>query len=111
MISIRNVKPIPLATVVDGSYNLVHNAIRAVVILKNASHQRETAGFELGPCKGVAMLSNAIDNGLKPCEWVQQAVRESSAGCAAGTIKSAISALRSRAAFADEMSELAYQIL
>jgi hypothetical protein len=111
MISIRYVKPIPLATAVDVSYNFVHNAIRAVVILKNASHQRETAGFDLGPCKGVAMLSNAIDNCLKPSEWVQQAVRESSAGCAAGTIKSAISALRSWAAFAHQMSERVYQIL
>ena len=60
------------------------------------------AGLSLGAKQGLGVLCGKFDDGLQPEEWVQNAVRNVVVNSAPASIRSARSALRWYARFADE---------
>ena len=79
------------------------HALVAAVKLKTAAKTCTTAPFAGGAKQGLAMLEQALDNGLDGDEWVQQALKDVVAGSAKGSLASAQSALRCWAAFSDQV--------
>ena len=85
-------------------YSTSGNALLAVERLERAAERPNTAPWALGPKRGIQELARDLSwCGGDAGQWVELSVRNIVVQSAAGSVASAKSALRSWAAFADEV--------